>query len=82
MLTTQNPVHLGNLTNFASLDAGRLMARAWGTLHAVVQGMAPTWASGPIPTVALQAGGNTATVDPQAWIDRDLPRMLRGAERC
>jgi hypothetical protein len=82
VLTTQNPVHLSNLTNFGSLDAGRLMARAWGTLHAVIQGMAPTWASGPVPTVALQAGGNAATADAQAWIDRDLPRMLRGAERC
>jgi hypothetical protein len=81
VLTTQNPINLGNLTNFGSLDAGRLTARAWDTFRAIVQGMAPTRASAPVPTVALQ-GGNTATMDPQAWVDRDLPRMLRGAERC
>jgi hypothetical protein len=81
VLTTQNPVNLGNLTYLRSLDAGRLTVRAWETLRAVVQGMAPARPTGPVPTIALQ-GGTAAAVDPQAWVDHGLPRMLRGAERC
>jgi hypothetical protein len=70
VLTTQNPVNLGNLTNIRSLDAARLTARAWGILLAVVHGMASTGT--PAPTAA----------DPQASGDHGLPRMLAGAERC
>lgn len=73
MLTTQNPVNLGNLTSIRSLDAARLTARAWGILLAVVHGMAPAGTTGtPAPTAA----------DPQVWSDQDLPLMLAGAERC
>jgi hypothetical protein len=70
MLTTQNSVNLGSLTNIRSLDAARLTARAWGILLAVVHGVASTGT--PAPTAA----------DPQVWRDHGLPRMLAGAERC
>jgi hypothetical protein len=70
VLTTQNPVNLGNLTNIRSLDAVRLTARAWGLLLAVVHGMASTGAPGP----------NAA--DRQVRNDHGMARMLAGAERC
>ena len=68
MLTTLNHVNLGNLTNIRSIDAGFLKARAWGTLRAVVQGVAPTKAVATVPTVTLPDQGRTL--------------MLRGTERC
>lgn len=70
VLTMQNPVNLGNLTNIRSLDAARLTARAWGILLAVVGGVASTETPAP------------AAADPQVWGDHRLPRMLAGAERC
>lgn len=81
VLTTLNHINLGNLTNIRSLDASFLKARAWGTLRAVVGGVAPTRAPASVPTVTLP-DGDTATADPQGWVAPDLPRMLRGAERC
>jgi len=70
VLTTQNPVNLGNLTNIRSLDAARLTARAWGILLAAVHGVASTGTPAP------------AAADPQVWGDHGLPLMLAGAERC
>lgn len=77
VLTLQNHVNLSNLTTIRSLNAGALTARAWETLCAAVQGTALTRAVLPI-----RAGGNPATPDLAAWVDEDLPRMRRGAERC
>ena len=74
MLTTLSHVKLGNLTNFRSVDAGFLTTRAWGTLRAVVQGVAPTKGAAAGPTVTLP--GQQASVAP------GLTPMLRGAERC
>ena len=74
MLTTLSYVKLGNLTNFRSVDAGFLTTRAWGTLRAVVQGVAPMKAAAARPTVTLP--GQQASVAP------GLTPMLRGAERC
>ena len=68
MLTTLNHVKLGNLANIRSIDAGYLKTAAWGTLRAVVQGVAPTKAAATVPTVALPDQGRTL--------------MLRGTERC
>ena len=68
MLTTLNHVKLGNLANIRSIDAGYLKTAAWGTLRAVVQGVAPTKAAATVPTVTLP--------------DQGLTPMLRGAERC
>ena len=68
MLTTLSYVKLGNLTNIRSIDAGFLTTRAWDTLRAVVQGVAPAKAAATIPTVTLP--------------DQGLTPMLRGAERC
>ena len=68
MLTTLSHVKLGNLTNIRSIDAGFLTMRAWDTLRAVVQGVAPTKASATVPTVTLPDQGRTL--------------MLRGTERC
>jgi hypothetical protein len=81
VLTTLNHVNLGSLTNIRSIDAGLLKARAWGTLRAVVAGVTPTKTLGPVATVALH-DADTATADSQAWVAREFPRMLRGAERC
>jgi hypothetical protein len=68
VLTTLNYVKLGNLTNIRSIDTGFLTTRAWDTLRAVVQGVAPTKAAATVPTVTLP--------------DQGLTPMLRGAERC
>jgi hypothetical protein len=68
VLTTLNYVKLGNLTNIRSIDTGFLTTRAWDTLRAVVQGVAPTKAAATVPTVTLP--------------DPGLTPMLRGAERC
>ena len=75
VLTPQNHVNLSNLTTLRSLNAGALKARAWETLRAAVQGVAPTRAARPIRNEV----GNAAL---PAWPDQDLPRMRRGAERC
>ena len=74
MLTTLSHVKLGNLTNIRSIDAGFLTMRAWDTLRAVVQGVAPTKAAAAAPAVTLPAQ--------QAWVAPGLTPMLRGAERC
>jgi hypothetical protein len=68
VLTTLNYVKLGNLTNIRSIDTGFLTTRAWDTLRAVVQGVAPAKAAATVPTVPLPDPGHTP--------------MLRGAERC
>ena len=68
MLTTLNYGKLGNLANIRSIDAGFLTTRAWDTLRAVVQGVAPAKAAATVPTVTLP--------------DQGLTPMLRGAERC
>jgi hypothetical protein len=68
VLTTLNQVKLGNLANIRAIDPGFLTTRAWGTLRAVVQGVAATKASATVPTVALPDQGRTL--------------MLRGTERC
>jgi hypothetical protein len=68
VLTTLSHVKLGNLTNIRSIDAGFLTTRAWDTLRAVVQGVAPAKAAAAVPTVTLP--------------DQGLAPMLRGAERC
>ena len=81
MLTTLSHVKLGNLTNIRSIDAGFLTTRAWDTLRAVVQGVAPTKAAAAVPTVTLP-GQHTATAELQAWVAPGLTPMLRGAERC
>jgi hypothetical protein len=78
VLTTLSYVKLGNLTN---IDAGFLTTRAWDTLRAVVQGVAPTKAAAAVPTVTLP-GQDTATAELQAWVAPGLTPMLRGAERC
>jgi hypothetical protein len=80
VLTTLSHVKLGNLTNIRSIDAGFLTTRAWDTLRAVVQGVAPTKAA-TMPTVTLP-GQDTATANLQAWVAPGLTPMLRGAERC
>lgn len=77
MLTLQNHVNLSNLTTIRSLNAGALTARAWETLRAAVHGAALPRAVRPV-----WAGGNPATPDLAGWVDQDLPRMRRGAERC
>ena len=77
MLTLPNHVNLSNLTTMRSLNAGALTARAWETLRAAVQGAALPRAVRPV-----WAGGNPATPDLTGWVDQDLPRMRRGAERC
>lgn len=77
VLTLQNHVNLSNLTTIRSLNAGALTARAWETLRAAVQGAALPRGVRPI-----RASGNPATPELAAWIDQDLPRMERGAERC
>ena len=74
MLTTLSHVKLGNLTNIRSIDAGFLTMRAWDTLRAVVQGVAPTKAAAAAPAVTLPA--QDASFSP------GLSPMLRGAERC
>ncbi len=74
MLTTLNHVKLGNLANIRSIDAGFLTTRAWDTLRAVVQGVAPMKAAAAVPAVTLN--GQQAPVAP------GLTPMLRGAERC
>jgi hypothetical protein len=81
VLTSLSHVKLGNLTNIRSIDAGFLTTRAWDTLRAVVQGVAPTKAAATVPTVTLP-GQRTATVDLQAGAAPGLAPMLRGAERC
>jgi hypothetical protein len=81
VLTSLSHVKLGNLTNIRSIDAGFLTTRAWDTLRAVVQGVAPTKAAATVPTVILP-GQRTATVDLQAGAAPGLAPMLRGAERC
>ena len=75
MLALQNHVSLSNLTTFHSLNAGALTARAWETLRAAVQGVAPTRTAGAIRDEA-------ENVALPAWPDQDLPRMRRGDERC
>ncbi len=77
VLTLQNHVNLSNLTTIRSLNAGALTARAWETLRAAVQGAPLARAVRPV-----WAGGNPATPDLAGWVDQDLPRMRRGAERC
>jgi hypothetical protein len=77
VLTLQNHVNLSNLTTIRSLNAGALTARAWETLRSAVQGAALTRAVRP-----TRSGGNPAARDLAAWVDQDLPRMQRGAERC
>jgi hypothetical protein len=75
VLTTLSQVKLGNLTNIRSIDAGFLTTRAWDTLRAVVQGVAPPIkAAATVPTVTLP--------DQEAWVAPGLTPMLRGAERC
>ena len=74
MLTTLSHVKFGNLTNIRAIDAGFLTTRAWDTLRAVVQGVAPTKAAAAVPTVTLPAQ--------EAWVAPGLTPMLRGAERC
>jgi hypothetical protein len=68
VLTTLNYVKLGNLANIRSIDTGFLTTRAWDTLRAVVQGVAPAKAAATVSTVTLPDPGHTP--------------MLRGAERC
>jgi hypothetical protein len=68
VLTTLSHVKLGNLANLRSIDAGYLKTAAWGTLRAVVQGVAPMKAAATVPTVALADQGHAL--------------MLRGTERC
>jgi hypothetical protein len=80
VLTTLSHVKLGNLTNIRSIDAGFLTTRAWDTLRAVVQGVAPTKAATTVPNVTLP-GQDTGTAELQAWVAPGTP-MLRGAERC
>jgi hypothetical protein len=77
VLTLQNHVNLSNLTNIRSLNAASLTTRAWETLRAAVQGTALTRAMRPI-----REGGNPDARNLAAWVDQDLPRMRRGAERC
>ena len=79
MLTTLNHVKFGNRANIRSIDAGFLTTRAWDTLRAVVQGVAPTKAATTVPTVTLP-GQDPATAGLQAWVAPGL--MLRGVERC
>lgn len=74
MLTLQNHVNLSNLTTIRSLNAGALTARAWETVRAAIQSAALTRAARPV-----QEDRNLASA---TWMDRDLPRMRRGAERC
>jgi hypothetical protein len=74
VLTTLSHVKLGNLTNLRAIDPGFLTTRAWGTIRAVVQGVAPTKAAAVAPRVTLPA--------PEAWVAPGLTPMLRGAERC
>jgi len=81
VLTTLNHVKLGNLANIRSIDAGFLTTRAWDTLRAVVQGVAPAKAAATVPTVTLP-DQDTATADLQAWVAPGLTHMLRGVERC
>ena len=81
MLTTLSHVKFGNLTNIRAIDAGFLTTRAWDTLRAVVQGVAPTKAAATVPTVTL-TGQHAATADLQGWVAPGLTPMLRGAERC
>jgi hypothetical protein len=81
VLTTLSHVKLANLTNIRSIDAGFLTTRAWDTLRAVVQGVAPTRAAAAVPTVTLP-GQRRATAELQAWAAPGLTPMLRGAERC
>jgi len=81
VLTTLSHVKLGNLTNIRSIDAGFLTTRAWDTLRAVVQGVAPTKAAVAMPTVTLP-GQDPATAELQAWAAPGLTPMLRGVERC
>ena len=81
MLTTLSHVKLGNLTNIRAIDAGFLTTRAWDTLRAVVQGVAPTKATATVPTVTLP-GHDMATADLQARVAPGITPMLRGAERC
>lgn len=66
VLTLQNHVSLSNLS-----------ARAWDTLRTAVQSAAIPRAARPI-----RVGGSPATRDLAGWVDQDLPRMRRGAERC
>ena len=74
MLTTLSHVKLGNLTNIRAIDAGFLTTRAWDTLRAVVQGVAPTKAAAAGSAITLPAR--------QASVAPGLTPMLRGAERC
>jgi hypothetical protein len=80
VLTTLSYVKLGNLTNIRSIDAGFLTTRAWDTLRAVVQGVAPTKAAAAVPVTL--PGQHTAAADLQGWVAPGLTPMLRGAERC
>jgi len=57
VLTTLSHVKLGNLSNIRSIDAGFLTTRAWGTLRAVVQGVAPTKAAAAGSALAVRSGG-------------------------
>ena len=82
MLTTLSHVKFGNLTNIRAIDAGFLTTRAWDTLRAVVQGVAPTKAAATVSTVTLTGQQHAATADLQGWVAPGLTPMLRGAERC
>jgi hypothetical protein len=81
VLTTLNHVKFGNLANIRSIDPGFLTTRAWDTLRAVVQGVAPAKAAATLPTLTLP-DQDAATADLQVWVAPGLTHMLRGAERC
>lgn len=94
MLTLQNHVGLSALTTIRSLNAASLKMRAWGTLRAVVQGVAPTRPVPPMRNVAPvprrapmhdgACGGAIAPArDPAPKVDQYILRIMpRGAERC
>jgi hypothetical protein len=96
VLTLQNHVSLSPL-NIGFLKAGSLKGRAWGTLRAVVQGVAPTRAvahmrnATPVPSGAPRCSEPSAegiapiapAPGPTPEVDHHMPRIMpRGVERC
>jgi hypothetical protein len=71
VLTLQNRVNLNNLTAIRPNWTNTLTARAWETLRAAVSGVALARAMAPAATPELAAP-----------VDKGLPLMRRGAERC
>jgi hypothetical protein len=95
VLTLQNHVSLSALTTIGSLTAGSLKARAWDTLRAVVQGVAPTRAVAPMRRNVASVRGGAAMHDGAygggiaptrglaSNVDQGMPRIMsRGLERC